>query len=159
MAVAKRPRSKSSALSRTNERVASVASPAYAVPSNPDATQGRRNLGMAVAMFMHWPGMKPDQYDAVMARLALDANPAAGGVLHVAALTDEGLEVCDVWQTEQAFRGFLEQRLLPVARELEIQSDPEIRFIPLHHLYAADPDMIDRIGMMAVPAAVAAWAV
>jgi hypothetical protein len=114
---------------------------------------------MAVAMFMRWPGVKPDQYDAVMARLSLDTNPAAGGVLHVATLTDEGLEVCDVWQTEQAFQGFLEQRMLPVARELELQGEPEIRIVPLHHLYAADPDMIDRIGMMAVPAAVAAWAV
>ena len=30
---------------------------------------------MAVAMFMHWPGMTSDQYDAVMARLELDSNP------------------------------------------------------------------------------------
>ena len=114
---------------------------------------------MAVAMFMHWPGMTSDQYDAVMARLDLDANPAAGGVLHIAALTDEGLEVCDIWQTEQAFRSFLEHRFVPVVRALEIEGEPEIRPIPLHNLYAADSDMIDRIGMMSVPAAVAAWTV
>ena len=75
---------------------------------------------MAVAMFMHWPGVTSDQYDALMTRLSLDANPAAGGVLHLATLTEEGLEVCDVWQTEQAFRGFLEGRMLPVVRELGI---------------------------------------
>ncbi|MGH3134449.1 MAG: hypothetical protein ACRDNY_12050 [Gaiellaceae bacterium] len=114
---------------------------------------------MAVAMFMHWPGMTAGQYDSVMARLELDVNPAAGEVLHMAALTDEGLEVCDVWQTEQAFHGFLEQRFLPVASELHIEGEPEIKLIPLHNLYAADPDMIDRIGMMSVPAAVAAWSV
>lgn len=113
---------------------------------------------MAVAMFMHWPGMTPDQYDAVMARLALDANPAAGGVLHLAALTDEGLEVCDVWQTEQAFHGFLQQRWLPVVGELEISGEPEIKLVPLHNLYAGDPDMIDRIGAVSVPAAIASWA-
>ena len=114
---------------------------------------------MAVAMFMHWSGVTSDQYDSVMARLELDSNPAAGGVLHVAALTDEGLEVCDVWQTEQAFRGFFENRFLPAASELEIPGEPEIKLVPLHNLYAADPDMIDRIGMMSVPAAVASWAV
>ena len=114
---------------------------------------------MAVAMFMHWPGMTSDQYDAVMARLGLDANPAAGGVLHVAALTEKGLEVCDVWQTEQAFHGFLEHRLLPVVGALEIQGEPEIRLVSLHNLYAADSEMIDRIGMMSVPAAVPAWTV
>ena len=113
---------------------------------------------MAVAMFMHWPGVTSDQYDAVMSRLELDASPAAGEVLHLAALTDEGLDVCDVWQTEQAFHGFLEQRLLPLVEELEIEGRPEIRLVPLHNLYAADADMIDRIGAVSLPAAVASWA-
>ena len=115
---------------------------------------------MAVAMFMHWPGITADQYDSVMARLDLDANPAAGGVLHLAAVTDDGLEVCDVWRTEQAFHSFLEQRLLPVASELELGGEPEIKLVPLHNLFAADGDMIDRIGMMSLPATVApSWAV
>jgi hypothetical protein len=113
---------------------------------------------MAVAMLMHWPGVTADQYDAVMARLGLDANPPPGGVLHVAAVTHEGLELCDVWQTEQAFNGFLEQRLLPAFSELGIGGEPEIRLMPLHNLYAVDPDMIDRIGAVSLPAAVASWA-
>jgi hypothetical protein len=113
---------------------------------------------MAVAMFMHWPGMTSDQYDSVMARLELDANPAAGGVLHLAAVTDAGLEVCDVWQTEQAFHGFLQQRLLPVVGQLGISGEPEIEVFPLHNLYAGDPDMIDRIGAISLPAAIASWA-
>jgi hypothetical protein len=114
---------------------------------------------MAVAMFMHWPGMTSDQYDAVMARLGLDANPAAGGVLHVAAVTDEGVDVCDVWQTEQALSSFLEQRMLPLVGALGITGEPEIKVVPLHNLYAADPDVIDRIGAMSLPGAVASWAV
>jgi hypothetical protein len=113
---------------------------------------------MAVAMYMHWPGVTSDQYDAIMAKLGLDANPPAGGVLHVATVTDEGVEVCDIWQTEQAFNGFLEQRLLPVVSELGISGEPEVRVVPLHNLYAADPDMIDRIGAISLPAAVASWA-
>jgi hypothetical protein len=113
---------------------------------------------MAVAMLMHWPGVTSDQYDAVMARLGLDANPPAGAVLHVAAVTDEGIEVWDVWQTEQAFSSFLEHRLLPAVGELGISGEPEIRLVPLHNLYAADPDMIDRIGAVSLPAAVASWA-
>ena len=113
---------------------------------------------MAVAMFMHWPGVTSDQYDAVMARLGLDANPPAGGILHAAAVTDEGVEICDVWQTEQAFTSFLEQRLLPAVSELGITGEPDIRVIALHNLYAADPTMIDRMGAVSLPAAVASWA-
>jgi hypothetical protein len=113
---------------------------------------------MAVAMFMRWPGITGDQYDALIARLDLDANPAAGHVLHLAAVTDEGLEVCDVWQTEQAFHGFLEHRVMPAVAELRVTGEPAIRVVPLHNLYDADPEMLDRIGAISLPAAVATWA-
>ena len=113
---------------------------------------------MAVAMFMHWPGITGDEYDAMVSRLDLDANPAAGQVLHLAVVSHQGLEVCDVWQTEQAFHGFLEHRIMPAVAELKIAGEPEIRVVPLHNLYTADPDMLDRIGAVSLPAAVAAWA-
>jgi hypothetical protein len=113
---------------------------------------------MALAIFMRWPEVTTEQYDAVMSRLDLDANPAAGAVLHVAAITANGLEVCDVWQTEPAFRGFVEQRLLPIARELEIPGEPEVDVVPLRNLYAANPGVIDRIGAVSQPAMVAEWA-
>ena len=76
----------------------------------------------------------------------------------MAAVTDDGVEMCDVWQTEQAFNGFLEQRMLPVIGELGIAGEPEISVVPLHNLYAGDPDIIDRIGAMSTPGAVASWA-
>jgi hypothetical protein len=113
---------------------------------------------MAVAMFMKWDGISPGQYDALMERLDLDSNPPAGAVIHLAVLTDEGLEVCDVWRTEQALQSFFENRLLPVAHALALAGKPEMRMIPLHNMYAADPDTIDRLGMLSVPAAVASWA-
>jgi len=113
---------------------------------------------MAVACFVSWPGMTSDQYDSVMSHLDLDANPAAGAILHVAAATDEGLEVCEVWQTEQAFHGFLERRLLPVTQSLGIAAEPMVRVVQLRNLYAADADMIDRMGAVSQPAMVAEWA-
>lgn len=113
---------------------------------------------MAFAMFMRWPGITSDQYDSVMAQLDLDANPAAGQVLHVAAAAEDGLRVCDIWQTEQAFQGFVEQRLMPIARELELPGEPEVQVVPLRNLYAANPGVIDRIGAVSLPAMVAEWA-
>jgi hypothetical protein len=113
---------------------------------------------MAVAMFMHWSGVTRGEYDAMMAKLELDISPAAGGVLHLATFGEDGLEICDVWQTEQAFYGFLEHRLLPAAREVDVAGEPEITLTPLHNLFAADPDVIDRIGAISTPAAVAVWA-
>ncbi len=114
---------------------------------------------MAVAMFMNWPGVTAEQYDAVMARLGLDVNPAAGSVLHLAALTEEGLEICEVWQTELAFEGFFVHRLQPIVEALGIEGRPAIKVVQLHNLYVADGDMVDRIGAVSLPAAVAGWAV
>ena len=113
---------------------------------------------MAVAMLMHWDGVSPNQYDALMERLQLEANPAAGEVLHLATFTDEGLEAYEIWRTEEAFKGFLEHRLIPLAHDVGFTGLPQYQIVPLHNMYAADPDTIDRIGMMSVPAAVASWA-
>jgi hypothetical protein len=41
---------------------------------------------------------------------------------------------------------------------LGISGEPEIAVVPLHNLYAGDPDMIDRIGAVSLPAAIATWA-
>jgi hypothetical protein len=112
---------------------------------------------MAFAMFMRWSGITPDQYDAVMTRLELDANPAAGQILHTAEITDEGLRVFDVWQTEQAFHGFLEQRLMPIVEQLQLPGRPQIEAVPLYNIYVADADMLDRIGAISVPAGIASW--
>jgi hypothetical protein len=109
-------------------------------------------------MLMRWPGVTPEEYDALMARLGLDERPAPGAVLHLASFTGKGLEVCDVWQTEQAFHGFLAQRLLPAADDLGLDGVPEIVVVQLHNLYAANPHVIDRIGALSLPAGVAAWA-
>jgi len=114
---------------------------------------------MAVAMLMHWPGVTADQYDAVMARLELDVNPAAGYVLHLAAITEEGLEITDIWQTELAFEGFFVHRLQPITEALGLEGKPDIKVVQLHNFYVADGDMVDRIGAVSLPAAVAGWAV
>lgn len=114
---------------------------------------------MAVAMFMKWPGVTAEQYDTIMSRLELDVNPAAGSVLHLAAITEEGLEVCDVWQTELAFEGFFVHRLQPIVEALDIEGKPAIEVVQLHNLYVADGDVVDRIGAVSLPAAVAGWAV
>jgi len=114
---------------------------------------------MAVAVFMHWAGLATHHYNAVMGKLELDASTPAGSVLHLAALTADGLEVCEIWQTEQAFHAYLEKRLLPVLGELDFPGEPEVRVVPLHNLYAADPEVIDRIGAVSMPAPVVLRAV
>jgi hypothetical protein len=47
---------------------------------------------------------------------------------------------------------------MPAVAELRVTGEPAIRVVPLHNLYDADPEMLDRIGAISLPAAVATWA-
>jgi hypothetical protein len=48
-----------------------------------------------------------------LAAAALDELPA-GLIVHAAGPTDEGVRMVDVWQSEDAYRAFREERLLPL---------------------------------------------
>ena len=107
---------------------------------------------MAVMTYWRWPGVSREDYDAVLQHLELDGNAPAGCILHIATLTDEGMEMCDLWQTERAFTGFVEGRLLSAAHEAGVDSQPEYRFEPLYNVFAADADMLDRMAALSMPA-------
>ena len=68
---------------------------------------------MAVAVFMHFPGLRREEYDRLVADLALDANPPLGEILHVAADARYGIDVVDLWQTRETAESFIEERLRP----------------------------------------------
>jgi hypothetical protein len=107
---------------------------------------------MAVAMFVHFPGLSSSRYDELMSRLDLDANPAAGAILHVAAEASDGINVVDLWQTGEAAQAFVEQRLNPVLSELGIRADVSIDVAQLRNVFAPDLDAIGRIGAVSIPA-------
>ena len=107
---------------------------------------------MAVAMFVHFPGLSSQRYDQLMARLDLDASPAAGAILHVAAEVEDGVNVVDLWQTKEAAHAFVEQRLQPALAELGIRADVHIEVSQLRNVFAPDLDTIGRIGAVSIPA-------
>lgn len=107
---------------------------------------------MAVAMFVHFPGLSSERYSELMSRLDLDVNPAAGAILHVAAEAVDGVNVVDLWQTKEAAEAFVQQRLDPVLAELGIRADVSIDVAQLHNVFAPDLDAIGRIGAVSIPA-------
>ena len=111
---------------------------------------------MAVAIFMRLPGISTETYDRVLNRLDLDAMPAAGEILHVAAAVNGAIEICDVWQTPEAVDAFVDRRLRPALAAEGHAPAIEMRVLPLHNLYAADLDTVERIGSVSLPAHLAA---
>jgi hypothetical protein len=106
---------------------------------------------MAVAVFMHFPGLSQAQYDGLMTDLDLDAAPAFGEILHVAAEAPDGINVCDLWQTREAAEDFIARRLHPALELRKIEVQLRIDVLPLRNVFAPDLDMIERIGAVSLP--------
>ena len=107
---------------------------------------------MAVAVFMHFPGLRREQYDRLLADLGLDANPPAGEILHVAADAPDGINVVDLWQTREAAESFIEHRLVPALRVRGFRVDLTVDVLPLRNVFAPDLETIERIGAVSLPA-------
>lgn len=91
---------------------------------------------MATIMQMHWREATPDQYDQAREKVGWDRDIPTGAKLHISGFSDDGLHVLDVWESEQAFNTFMEQRLGPAIAEVGIQGQPEVQFFPLHGVFA-----------------------
>jgi hypothetical protein len=73
---------------------------------------------MAVAFILDFPGGTLDQYDAVLEKMQLDGRLPAGALFHAAGVNDDGLRVCDVWESEEVFRAFAEGTIIPTVTEV-----------------------------------------
>jgi hypothetical protein len=93
---------------------------------------------MAIAMQMEWPGITPEQYEDVRRRVDWETHVPRGAIFHAARFTDDGLTVGDVWETEADFNRFVEERLMPVVREVGIEGEPTVRFAELYTYFNAE---------------------
>jgi hypothetical protein len=87
-------------------------------------------------MLMHWAGATSDQYDQVRERAQWDRNVPDGAKLHVCGFADDGMHILDIWESEQAFNTFFEQRVRPAVAEVGIQGQPDVKFYPTHGIFA-----------------------
>lgn len=84
---------------------------------------------MAVCLVMQFSGMDAPKYDAVMEQLGLmGENPdfAPGFISHVVGFQGEVANVVDVWESQQHFERFVEERLRPAFDVLGIASEARI---------------------------------
>ena len=105
---------------------------------------------MAVAMFMTLR-ISASKYDRMLQSLDWDVSPPVGEIVHLAAETPDGIEICEVWQTREAAEGFVRDVLAPAVAHLGAREPIDYAIFPLHNLYAPDLDMIERIGTVSLP--------
>jgi hypothetical protein len=90
---------------------------------------------MATVMLMHWREATADQYDQVRAKIRWDQDVPDGAKLHVCGFADDGMHILDVWDSEQAFNAFFEQRIGPAVAEVGIEGQPDVKFFPTHGIF------------------------
>ena len=105
---------------------------------------------MAVAMFLTLP-LAASKYDRLLHALEWDASPPFGEIVHLAAETPDGIEVCEVWHTREAAEGFVREVLVPLLAQHGVCEAIDYAIFPLHNLYAPDLDTIERIGTVSLP--------
>ncbi|WP_406001465.1 hypothetical protein [Streptomyces sp. NBC_00829] len=88
-----------------------------------------------MAIFMHatLTGVTTDQYDALNRELqSMSGDLFAGCLSHACVATGSGLEIYDIWESEEAMNTFTE-RMMPVAEKQGMipgpGGGPEIRAV------------------------------
>jgi hypothetical protein len=95
---------------------------------------------MAVVMQMRWPGITAADYDKAREVVGWERDHPHGGRDHVAWFDSDGVfHVIDVWDSEEDFQRFADERLMPglsSAGILEGKDEPEVTFAPLHRWWS-----------------------
>ena len=88
---------------------------------------------MAILMTMDMPGGITEQYDRTNEILGIhgDANAPEGLISHVCGVTDDGVLIIDVWDSEESLHRFFEEGLGAALAEAGApQADPTV--VPVH---------------------------
>jgi hypothetical protein len=100
---------------------------------------------MAVVMTFEWEGFTPAQYDELREKAGWDAEPPEGGDFHVAWFEDNAIHVVDVWESEQHFRRFFNERLRPLLKDdMKVPGEPKYKFRRLHNKFNDEAERAKR---------------
>jgi len=101
-----------------------------------DSDTPQREVAMAVGMVVEGSGLTAEIYDAVMENLGWSEQDLPDGfVSHYACRTNDGVYIFDVWEAEEDWRRFAEERLGAAMAAATGGQAPTIepRFFPIHN--------------------------
>jgi hypothetical protein len=87
---------------------------------------------MAIAFLFEVPGGTQAQYEQVANAVLPDERLPEGMQSHLASISESGIVVLEVWESEEAAQRFLEGPLRPELERANIQ--PQVRPLPVSRL-------------------------
>ena len=81
---------------------------------------------MAVAYKMRFEGATLEQYDQIVALMGMEDGVAHvdGAIFHWVTEIPDGLLVVDVWETDEQFNRFAEEKIGPYSQQVGIPNPP-----------------------------------
>jgi hypothetical protein len=92
-----------------------------------------------VVIIVKWEGFTESIYEKVIEEINLEGDAPKGMLLHVASFDDKGLRVTDVFETEDDFHNFIQDRVMPVAGKM-VKTEPVIELYPLTNLFIPEEE-------------------
>lgn len=94
---------------------------------------------MAVVIVNELKGADQDFYDQASPKAMPGGKLADGCQVHIAGPIDGGWRVISVWDSEEQFQQFRDEKLIPVIREIgaEGRIAPDVTSNPVHKLITA----------------------
>ena len=83
-----------------------------------------------------WKGVTPEQYEKASEAINFRGNTPKGFIFHVAAFDNNGIQVTEMWESNEDFNNFLHQRLVPAAKAAGIIGEPQVEMLPVHTIFA-----------------------
>jgi hypothetical protein len=83
--------------------------------------------------------MTLEQYDDVVNRMGFEPRGAGGpgALFHWVTKTPDGIRVTDVWETQEAFEKFAEEKIAPITQAVGVQGQPETTYFDVHNYLTA----------------------
>lgn len=92
---------------------------------------------MALTFMMEFPGLTQQQYNQILDRLQPDRRPFQGELLHVAGPMEGGWSVVEIWESQDAFDRFIQEKMVPVLQEAGVRpSQPKV--VPVYNIMARE---------------------
>ncbi len=89
---------------------------------------------MAVILEVVFQGLSPQQYDQLKEKVGWVDSPPVGGISHVVWWEGDDCHGIDVWESEDAWAAFGQDRMGPAAAELGIAMEAGPLFHDAHEI-------------------------
>jgi uncharacterized protein YciU (UPF0263 family) len=90
---------------------------------------------MAVVLTLKWQGATKEQYDRLLELVDWENEPARNGIFHVVWFEDDSMGIVDVWESQQDWQRFFDERLAPHFAAVGVTGEPEAQFHDVHRYF------------------------